>query len=45
MTTPEIELLHCEFQELEGQGVKLTLTDYEQVYAILEAAREQANDQ
>ena len=36
-----LNLLHCEFQELEAQGVELTYVDYDTIYAMIERIRDE----
>ena len=39
-----LNLIHCEFQELEQQGVKLTYVDYDTIYAMIERIRDKEDN-
>ena len=35
-----LNLIHCEFQELEAKGVELAYVDYDTIYAMIERIRD-----
>ena len=36
----DLNLIHCEFQELEAQGVDLSYVDYNTIYSMIERIRD-----
>lgn len=42
--TDGVEFIHCLFQELEDQNIRLPMGDYTMIYDILEGIREELNE-
>lgn len=43
-TQDHLNLIHCEFQELQARGVRLTYVDYATIYAMIERIRDKEDN-
>ena len=39
--TDHLNLIHCEFQELQARGVRLTYVNYDTIYSMIERIRDE----
>jgi hypothetical protein len=39
-----LNLIHCEFQQLQARAVKLTYVDYDTIYAMIERIRDEEDN-